>query len=142
MVSIPPTIVTITLATISSTVRPFAVHFRGGKRVNQPFTRGGRLPFNCVAEVRGHRLDALEHAGGAAWIVLKVPQHLSEVLRPALQLPVIRRGHAQQLGGDDGGKRVRQVGDDVHLRLGGDLIDQVVGDLSGCDGGGAPRGAV
>src|SRR5205823_13290729 len=82
--------------------QPVPILLGGQKRVDEAIAGVRALPANGGTEVGGHLVHAAQHARGAVRVVLKVPEHFGEVLRPRFELVAVSGGHAQQLGGDDG----------------------------------------
>ena len=109
--------------------QPVAVDLSGGECVGKTRARLALLPVDRLPEICRHRLEARKDPIDAAWVVLEVAQHLGEVLRPHLQLTVIRGGYPQHLGHHDRRQRVGEVRHDVHLTTRSDRPEHRVGDL-------------
>ena len=132
VVSRPPTMVTMQLATISSSVRRSPSTSAVMKRVDQAVARG----FALLARWRsGNRRSspstAREHAGEAVGVVLEVAEHLGERDGPVLELDVVLDRHAEHFGRDDGRQRLGEVGQQIHPAgaAGVDVVDQPGGDF-------------
>ena len=83
---------------------PVAIDLGRGQCVDQPLGGVSCLASHRLAEIGGHRLHAGQHSGRPPGVVLKVAQHLGEVLRPVLELAMVFGGHAEHLRRDDRGQ--------------------------------------
>jgi len=76
--------------------KPVAVHFRRCESVHQALCRLAGFASDSVAEISCHLLQAAEHSRSPIRVVLKVTEHLGEVLRPVLKSVVVPRRDTEQ----------------------------------------------
>ena len=71
----------------------------------------------------------LQYGGVTLGVMLEISQHLGEIRGPNLQLEMITGRHAQHFGGHDGGQRLGQVRNHIHLASGFNSVEQMIDDV-------------
>src|SRR5207248_10687794 len=101
-----------------------SIDFRGQEGLNEPFSRM-LLDFSDRRfEILRHFLDRTAHPRKVIGVVLKVPEHFGEILRPYLQLRSILYRDSQHFRSDDVWERLSEISDYIYSPTGRDVIDE------------------
>ena len=139
VVSWPPTMVTMTLATTSDSLRRSPSTSAVARALIKPSVGWLASLRDRLVEVGAHLLHALQGLADSTGVVLEVAQHLGEVLGPPLEQVVVRGGHPEHLGGHDGRQRVGERGHHVEAVAADQVVDEGAAAMLGCARAAPPR---